>query len=64
MFERERQERVKALGNSIVPQIIELIGRKIMVWEKKKRNYVLGQISLRNKEDGYDQKRVSGQEGH
>ena len=28
MLERERQERVKALGNAVVPQIVELIGKK------------------------------------
>ena len=33
MLERERQERLKAMGNSIVPQIVELIGRQVMVLE-------------------------------
>ena len=35
-LERERKERVKAMGNSIVPQIVELIGQQIIDLETKK----------------------------
>lgn len=35
VVERERKERIKQLGNSVVPQIPELIGREILKWENK-----------------------------
>ena len=34
--ERRRKERIRQLGNSLVPQIPELIGRAILKWEEKK----------------------------
>jgi len=34
--EKIRRERIKQLGNAVVPQIPELIGREILNWERKK----------------------------
>jgi len=37
-LDRPRKERIKQLGNSVVPQIPELIGRALMNYEKQKKD--------------------------
>lgn len=34
-LDKDRRVRIKQLGNSVVPQIVELIGRRIMKWESE-----------------------------
>lgn len=39
--ERKRKQKIKQLGNAIVPQIMEVIGKSIMIFENNKANPII-----------------------
>lgn len=44
-MDRSRQQRIKQLGNAIVPQIAEMIGREIIKYENEKKINIKGKMN-------------------